>query len=589
MGSKELHRVKRELADLGRQHRQMTEKITRLEHMLTSLSDKQAAGPTPAPQEKTQDQIPIQEISNKQVTAEKNLEFRIGGTWFNRIGVVAVILGLAFFLKYAFDNDWIGPMGRVLMGISGGLVMLVAGEKLRLRYPGYAQGLTGGGNLALFVSVYAAYEFFRLIAPPHAFVFLIVVMANTVFMAVMYNSLPIGVLGIIGGFLIPPLIGTTDPSVWPLVTYLIILTSGVLAVSLYKRWALFQYLSFLFNQVFMVYIFIQFLWGYHRAANLIPLFTYLIAVFLLYLGVATIHNLLHKKKARGLDIALVTINAFLFLIWSLTLLEHTPLNYYLGFYTLLLALLYIFLGQTAYRIFPKDRLLAYSLFTISFVFVTVAIPLQLEGAYIGIAWLAEAIGLLYIARRLQYKKAAYAGLAVLALGLISTYHHLQMLWYYNTFVFNFPTLILLSSLAAILLAARFTSEMEGLGFRAGDALKGLFLLQVFIGLTVQNHHYFTLHYREFFISPEQLSLSGLWLLYAIVLFSVGLRKSNRHLRYSSLGLLAIIILKAFFVDLSNLDTMFRIFLFIILGLSLLGISFIYQKKKDTLQKEGEDA
>ena len=43
----------------------------------------------------------------------------LGGNWLARVGVLALIIGVAFFLKLAFDNDWIGPTGRVVLGIFG--------------------------------------------------------------------------------------------------------------------------------------------------------------------------------------------------------------------------------------------------------------------------------------------------------------------------------------------------------------------------------------------------------------------------------------------------------------------------------------
>jgi uncharacterized membrane protein len=70
--------------------------------------------------------------------------------------------------------------------------------------------------------------------------------------------------------------------------------------------------------------------------------------------------------------------------------------------------------------------------------------------------------------------------------------------------------------------------------------------------------------------------------YAVILFIFGIKKGNRYFRYSSLGLIGIIILKAFFVDLAELQTLYKIILFIILGLILLGISYVYQKKKDVI-------
>ncbi|PKM83916.1 MAG: hypothetical protein CVU88_00590 [Firmicutes bacterium HGW-Firmicutes-13] len=625
METRELKKIKKELAQLRREHQHIAVRINRLEKELLKipaiqpLDDSTSAVPDISKTEKLAEQFTEQlaeqlttgpkekltptreeprpegeihgpEIEPARSDKEKNLEFRIGGTWLNRIGVVAVILGLTFFLKYAFDNNWIGPTGRVLLGVFAGLIMLVAGEKLRERYSSYAQGLLGGGSLALYVSVYAGFEFYKLISPLFAFVFLAVVMANTVFMSVRHSSLPIGILGIIGGYAIPVLIGSTEPSLWSLIIYLTLLTTGVLGVSIYKRWRRLQYLSFTFNQLYLAYVMMEYCWWGVSHRHLVPLFTHLISIFILYLGVAAVYNLRSRIKAGGLDIALNTLNAFLFLAWSIVLLNKTFLNNYLGFYALLLALVYIFLGKTAYRLFSEDKAQTYCLYLISFVFITVAVPLQFTGVYIGLAWLAESVGLVFTARRIQNHKMALAGLAVLALGLFSTYRHLGMLWSYSRFLLNVPTLLLLSSLAALLLIIRFVEDMDGLplfDYKAGNVLKVFFLFQVFYGLTVQNSHYFRLFHREFFLSPEQLSLSALWLIYAVVLFTAGIRKKNRYLRYAALGLLAVIILKAFFVDLAYLDAMFKILLFIFLGVSLLGISYIYQKKKDALQGEEE--
>src|SRR5215470_16134048 len=42
-----------------------------------------------------------------------DLEGKIGKVWLNRIGIAAILAGVAYFIKYAFDSGWIGPAGRV--------------------------------------------------------------------------------------------------------------------------------------------------------------------------------------------------------------------------------------------------------------------------------------------------------------------------------------------------------------------------------------------------------------------------------------------------------------------------------------------
>src|SRR6266404_4356596 len=43
---------------------------------------------------------------------QADLESRIGSHWLNRIGIAALLIGISYFLKFAFDNNWIGPAGR---------------------------------------------------------------------------------------------------------------------------------------------------------------------------------------------------------------------------------------------------------------------------------------------------------------------------------------------------------------------------------------------------------------------------------------------------------------------------------------------
>src|SRR5579862_1557308 len=55
----------------------------------------------------------------------RSLENRIGSQLLNRIGIIALLIGTAWFLKLAFDRDWIGPGVRVLIGLgsAGGILI----------------------------------------------------------------------------------------------------------------------------------------------------------------------------------------------------------------------------------------------------------------------------------------------------------------------------------------------------------------------------------------------------------------------------------------------------------------------------------
>lgn len=562
-----------------------------------------------------------------------SLEFTIGGTWLNRLGAVAVILALSYFLKYSFDNHWIGPTGRIILGIVTGLALLGTGEKLRKKYFAYSQGLIGAGNLALFFSVYAGFSFYDLISPAAAFIFLVIVMTNAVFTAVRHDSLPIGILGILGGYATPFLIGSKDPSPWILFSYLFVLTGGILGVSVYKRWNLFRLISFVLNQVIIAFwIFVT-----YRDAFFAPTLLFTVLNFLSYLAIATGYKLKIRENVNEAEIALIGINALAFFWWSRELLTNTFVHEYMGFYALFLAAVYILLGRLAFGLYKEDKRQVYTLFAISIVLITIAIPLQLSDKYIPFGWLLEAASLFLLANRLKSYPILLTGLVILALGTFSAplclaEQYVPVTWigealglflmgkYLHTpelrisataalvigvlgffafdriydlmnsryFLINLPSLDL--TLATVFACFMYylyktieaTREEKYLRTGLGIAV----LVLIFIFVTIQNSHFFTFYTVSFFnLSPEQLSLSLLWLTYAVVLFLAGLKKDIRELRYAALGLVGIVLVKAFVIDLANLPTIYKILLFFILGLSLLGISYIYQKKRHLIDKE----
>src|SRR6185312_4249198 len=110
-------------------------------------------------------------LAQQSATADRSLESRIGSQWFNRIGILAVLIGMAWFLKLAIDNHWIGPAGRVLIGIIAGAALIAWSERFRARgYSGFSYSLKAIGTGVLYLSLWAAYSLFHLLPAPVAFI-----------------------------------------------------------------------------------------------------------------------------------------------------------------------------------------------------------------------------------------------------------------------------------------------------------------------------------------------------------------------------------------------------------------------------------
>ena len=121
--------------------------------------------------------------------------------------MAAIILGMAYFLKYAIDNEWIGEAGRVMVGVLTGLGFVAWGESLhRKEMRGYAVTILGGGVAILYFSIFAAFSFYHLLDQIPALLLMVLITAATVVMSVRYDSKTIAIFATVGGFMTPALL-----------------------------------------------------------------------------------------------------------------------------------------------------------------------------------------------------------------------------------------------------------------------------------------------------------------------------------------------------------------------------------------------
>jgi len=160
------------------------------------------------------------------------LEERIALVWLTRIGALVVLLGAATFFKYAVDNDWIGPTGRVALGVLAGVAALVAGEALRARTRAlWVNVLQGAGVAVLFFSAFAAATLYRLVPDPAAFAAVAVVAAAGCGLALRGRSEVVLALSLLGGLLAPVFLSTGEDRPVALLAWLLLASGAALAVS----------------------------------------------------------------------------------------------------------------------------------------------------------------------------------------------------------------------------------------------------------------------------------------------------------------------------------------------------------------------
>ncbi len=174
-----------------------------------------------------------------------NWEQFLGVKLFAWIGGLLGFLGVAYFVKYSFDNNLIPPELRVTIGYVIGLALVVGGVVLhrRKQYVIGAQALCATGVLILYAITFAARAYYHFLSWPNtwydalpAFAIMVLVTATGFLLAVRLNALVVAILGMLGGFLTPILLSTGVDNPLGLFGYIALLDLGLLFVAHHRRW-----------------------------------------------------------------------------------------------------------------------------------------------------------------------------------------------------------------------------------------------------------------------------------------------------------------------------------------------------------------
>jgi uncharacterized membrane protein len=178
--------------------------------------------------------------ANVEPTQQKraeSLESRIGSRLFNRIGIIAVLIGVAWFLKIAFDNRWLGSVGKVSAGVAAGLALIAWSERFHKRgYDAFSYSLKAVGAGLLYLSLWAAWSLFHLLSLPAAGFAMILVTGCIGLLAWARNSELLAFYSAVGGYLTPLLLSNGQNHETALFSYLLLLDGAALALVAARRW-----------------------------------------------------------------------------------------------------------------------------------------------------------------------------------------------------------------------------------------------------------------------------------------------------------------------------------------------------------------
>ena len=494
---------------------------------------------------------------------EKNpdIEKFIGENLINKVGVLILVLGISFFVKYAIDKDWINETARVGIGILAGSIVMGIAHKLRANFTAFSSVLVAGAVSIFYFTIAIAFHEYQLFTQTVAFSIMVLITAFSTLVSVSYNRMELAILSLIGGFAVPFMVSTGQGNYVVLFSYIVILNTGILSIAYFKKWNVLNLLSFVFTILlfggwYVVELFDDKL--PHRGA-----FVFATIFYLLFNIISVIHNLRRKGTFVVLDYIIMISNTFFYFSIGMGILHNWGIDFK-GLFTLSIALFNLLYALFLYKRFGLDKNAIYLLLGLTLTFVTLTIPIQFEGNYITLFWALEAVLLFWLSKQSKINSFKFGAIIVQLLMVFSLIiDWIQKYSYYDTelsIVLNpiFITGILaLASLVAtyfILKKETETQKVWFLNFNPAQYKKGVVIVFVlmayFVGMlevSFQANQFMAIRYSS-------LSYSVLYhFIFCTLLIYFGL-KSNQYNFKSIAVLLATATIGIYVLYFFNLPT-----------------------------------
>jgi len=525
----------------------------------------------------------------------RTLENRIGSQWFNRIGILAVLIAMAWFLKLAIDNHWIGPLGRVLIGLVAGAALVAWSERFRGRgYAVFSYSLKAIGSGTLYLSLWAAFSLYQLLPSGVAFGAMILVTAFNGYMAWVQDAELLALYAIVGGLSTPLLISTGENHEVALFSYLLLLDLAVLVLVALKPWSRLLFAAFVGTTLLFIG------WGseFYTDAQFARTSFFLACFFLIFAFAPRLVRVkeddtaaIHGWDALALGL-LPVANAALGFIGFYAMLDRPDTQWaspwlavaFAAFYLLLLRL------PAQGRLHAAPALLDSLHLAAAVVFLTLAIPLKAHDRWLTIGWLVEGAALLWVAARVTSRLLRALALACLALGLVALLSVNPAASPTPVFNQRFATYCVAIAVFAFLawLAVQPHEHEDADYAQAWGVIAAAATVTVnaliLIAVSMEIHAFWWVrnwsgHWREIELHRmvAQFSYSAWFMLFGAILLAVGFWRRSAFLRWQALVLIAVSVGKVFLFDISTLSQGYRILSFLGLGVLLLAVSFVYQR------------
>jgi uncharacterized membrane protein len=513
-------------------------------------------------------------------------EYGLATNWLLRVGVIIVLGGVLFFLRWSIEHGLLGPAGRVAISLSVGVALIAVGSRMLFKsYHLIAQGLCCIGFVTLYFGFYAAVGMYHLFGPAAGQIAFICVTIGAGVFAVAYRSAAIATLGLLGGYLAPVLMNTGSQNDIAFYTYLLVLGIAALVISRLRKWPALNLLAMLAG-----YFLCAAFCDQHGGRDfLFRGFVFFCVVHLLYLASVWIYKR-GTEKMSAMGWVALCFNAVIYITWMLAAFRPVFSNEWVGLVFIGVTAVYVAFAYTELRRKSPDSSTVRVMVALAMAFLAFAPALLFNFTWLAFAWALQAVAMAYVAKTIrQPLLCAFAYLLIVVAGATAFYWCVvsyPVCWDLTDkgtpgsgrYIVGIVLRILkIGSIPAAFAVLSYETEAK----TVRRVLVGAALVSAWLFASCEAWMAAKCYLPEFRMGAVTLT----WTLFAIGLLSAGIANRSAVIRKAGLFLFFLSAAKLLVVDLAKLETIYRVVASIAVGVLLVLGSFLYIKFRNAFKIE----
>lgn len=391
--------------------------------------------------------VPVQEIKNQEpvkpvieeIKAEKvvepaiqqtiqpppkpkkalGFEETIGARWFSIIGIVVLVLGIAIGVKYAIDQNLINETTRLVLGYLAGGIILTLALFYKKKYDVFSAILLSGAMSVMYFTTYVGYSHYHFYSAPVAFFIMAIFTGFTVFAAHIYNYEVIALIGLVGGYAMPMLLSTGGGEIQYMFGFMLILNLGVLALSFKKYWKFVNHVAYALSWLIFA---IWMATSYKPEIYFGRTMFFATAFYLIFYMSFIAYKIFRNKPFSAWDVILVLSNSLIYFGIGYNAMQNDAYEKYQGLFCVLNAVFHLGFALLCKKKEVTDKTIFYFIIAMVISFITMAIPVQLDGNFVTLIWLCEMVVLTWMTKKTNINTYKYLAYGITLLAFFSLWH-----------------------------------------------------------------------------------------------------------------------------------------------------------------------